>query len=52
VASDELLDLIATTFEPVMAAIDGIDPAEFPVEPDLDPGRAPRSSDATSGDGA
>jgi hypothetical protein len=48
VASDELLDLIATGFEPVMAALDGIDLAEFPLEPDLDPGRPPRRSDAAS----
>lgn len=47
-ASDELLSLIATSFEPVMAALDGIDLTEFPLEPDLDPGRAPRPSNAAS----
>jgi hypothetical protein len=47
-ASDELLNLIATSFEPVMAALDNIDLAEFPLEPDLDPGRAPRPSNAES----
>lgn len=43
-ASDELVNLIAANFEPVMAALDAIDLAEFPLEPDLDPGRAPRPS--------
>lgn len=47
-ASEELLNLIATSFEPVMATLDGIDLAEFPLEPDLDPGRAPRPGDAPS----
>jgi hypothetical protein len=49
VASDELLGLIATNFEPIMAALDTIDLAEFPIEPDLDPGRAPRLNDAAGG---
>ena len=51
-ASDELLSLIATNFEPVMAALDNIDLAEFPLEPDLDPGRAPRHNDAASAERA
>ncbi len=51
-AADDLLNLIATSFEPVMAALDAIDLAEFPLEPDLDPGRAPRPSNATSPDRA
>ncbi|HWC36052.1 MAG TPA: hypothetical protein VG650_14680 [Mycobacteriales bacterium] len=51
-ASEELLTLIAAGFEPVMAALDGIDLAEFPLEPDLDPGRAPRASDAASAEHA
>lgn len=46
--ADELLDLIATSFEPVMVALDKIDLAEFPLEPDLDPGRAPRPNNAAS----
>ncbi|HVS68430.1 MAG TPA: hypothetical protein VHE56_07760 [Mycobacteriales bacterium] len=46
--SDELLSLIAAGFEPVMAALDNFDLAEFPLEPDLDPGRAPRPSNAAS----
>ncbi|HVT20367.1 MAG TPA: hypothetical protein VHE57_03110 [Mycobacteriales bacterium] len=46
--SDELLSLIAANFEPVMAALDRIDLTEFPLEPDLDPARAPRPSDADS----
>jgi hypothetical protein len=46
--SEELLDLIAANFEPVMAALDAIDVAEFPLEADLDRGRAPRHDDAAS----
>ncbi|HVT64044.1 MAG TPA: hypothetical protein VHD81_02715 [Mycobacteriales bacterium] len=46
--SDELVNLIAANFEPVMAALDAIDLAEFPLEPDLDPGRAPRSNDTAA----
>jgi hypothetical protein len=45
--SEELLGLIAANFEPVMAALDAIDLAEFPLEPDLDPARAPRAGDDT-----
>jgi hypothetical protein len=52
VPSDELLNLIASGFEPVMAALDAIDLAEFPLEPDLDPGRAPRPSHASSSERA
>jgi hypothetical protein len=37
-----LLELIGATFEPVMAALDSVDLADLPLEPDLDPGRAPR----------
>jgi hypothetical protein len=48
--SDELLDLIAASFEPVMATIDGIDLAEFPIEPDLDPGRPPLPRDTAAAD--
>lgn len=51
-ASDELLELIATGFEPVMAALDRIDLAEFPLEPDLDPGRPPRPNAAASAERA
>jgi hypothetical protein len=40
--SDDLLDLISNAFEPVMAALDDLDLADLPLEPDLDPGRAPR----------
>ena len=39
---DELLDLISNAFEPVMAVLDALDLSELPLEPDLDPGRAPR----------
>jgi hypothetical protein len=42
VANDRLLDLIARAFEPAMAALDAVDLAEVPLEPDLDPGRPPR----------
>jgi hypothetical protein len=44
--SDALAELISTAFEPAMAALDALDLADLPVEPDLDPGRAPRPSDA------
>jgi hypothetical protein len=47
-----LLNLISTSFEPVMAALDAIDLADFPLEPDLDPGRAPRPHDAASPEGS
>jgi hypothetical protein len=50
VAPDDLFDLIATAFEPVMALLDNADLAELPLEPDLDPGRAPRRREA-AGDG-
>lgn len=43
-----ILELIAATFEPVMAALDAVDLAELPLEPDLDPGRAPRPREAGS----
>jgi hypothetical protein len=52
VPSDELLTLIAAGFEPVMAALDSFDLAEFPLEPDLDPARAPRPSNAASAEPA
>jgi hypothetical protein len=39
---DELGELISSAFEPVMATLDALDLAELPLEPDLDPGRAPR----------
>ena len=42
--SDDLFDLIATAFEPVMALLDSADLAVLPLEADLDPGRAPRDS--------
>jgi hypothetical protein len=41
--TDDLSGLIASAFEPVMALLDAADLAELPLEPDLDPGRAPRS---------
>jgi hypothetical protein len=47
-ATDALLNLISAGFEPVMAALDAIDLADFPLEPDLDPSRAPRPSEAAS----
>lgn len=47
--TDDLFDLIATAFEPVMALLDGADLAELPLEPDLDPGRAPRRRDLGAG---
>lgn len=40
-APDDLQDLIASAFEPAMAALDALDLADLPIEPDLDPGRAP-----------
>lgn len=45
---DELVDLISNAFEPVMAALDALDLADLPLEPDLDPGRAPRPRDEGS----
>ncbi|HEX3899956.1 MAG TPA: hypothetical protein VHW74_12345 [Mycobacteriales bacterium] len=39
---DELQELITTAFEPVMAMLDALDLSDLPLEPDLDPGRAPR----------
>jgi hypothetical protein len=39
-----MLDLIGATFGPVMAALDAIDLADLPLEPDLDPARAPRGN--------
>jgi hypothetical protein len=49
VTTDDLFDLIATAFEPVMALLDNADLTELPVEPDLDPGRAPRPRDLGAG---
>lgn len=37
-----MLELIGAAFEPVMAALDAVDLADLPLEPDLDPARAPR----------
>lgn len=45
---DELTDLISDAFEPVMAVLDALDLSELPLEPDLDPGRAPRLSGNSS----
>ncbi|HVW82014.1 MAG TPA: hypothetical protein VHB69_13865 [Mycobacteriales bacterium] len=44
-ADDELVALISGAFEPAMAMLDALDLADLPVEPDLDPGRAPRPQD-------
>lgn len=44
--SDELVGMIASAFEPVMALLDAIDLADFPLEPDLDPSRAPTPTDS------
>jgi hypothetical protein len=52
VPGDDLLALISAGFEPVMAAMDSIDLAEFPLEPDLDPARAPRPNDAAAAERA
>lgn len=41
-----VLQLIAGAFEPVMAALDAVDLADLPLEPDLDPSRPPRPVDA------
>jgi hypothetical protein len=46
-SGDELQELISAAFEPVMAMLDALDLADLPLEPDLDPGRAPRPRDAT-----
>jgi hypothetical protein len=41
-----ILQLIAAGFDPAMAALDGVDLADLPLEPDLDPSRAPRTGGA------
>ncbi len=38
----EVLRLIAGAFSDAMQALDTVDLADLPLEPDLDPGRAPR----------
>lgn len=40
-----VLQLIMAAFEPAMAALDSVDLADLPLEPDLDPSRAPRSAE-------
>jgi hypothetical protein len=39
----DILGMIALAFAPAMEALDGADLRELPLEPDLDPGRPPRS---------
>ena len=40
----DVLRVVAAAFGPAMDALDGADLAELPLEPDLDPGRAPRQA--------
>jgi hypothetical protein len=46
-SGDELQELITAAFEPVMAMLDALDLSDLPLEPDLDPGRAPRPREAS-----
>jgi len=42
----EVLRVVALAFEPAIAALDGADLAQLPLEGDLDPGRPPRGPGA------
>jgi hypothetical protein len=42
----EVLRIIVDAFEPAMAALDGADLSELPLESDLDPSRPPAETDA------
>jgi hypothetical protein len=46
-SGDELQELITAAFESVMAMLDALDLSDLPLEPDLDPGRAPRPREAS-----